>query len=160
MKFRKTGAVLAAVGLAAALTACGSGFSSGSSTQNDKKPLSILIGSSGDAETAAVKSAVADWSKTSGIPATVTVASDLNQQLAQGFSSGKPADVFYLSADSVAGYASNGSLYSYGDKLSNKSDFYPTLVKSFTYDNKLVCAPKDFSTLQLIINTDLWTKAG
>ena len=160
MKFRKAGAVLAAVGLVAALTACGSGFSSGTTTQNNKKPLSILIGSSGDAETAAVKSAVADWSKTSGIKATVTVASDLNQQLAQGFSSGKPADVFYLSTDSLAGYASNGSLYSYGDKLSNKSDFYPSLVKSFTYDNKLVCAPKDFSTLQLIINTDLWTKAG
>jgi multiple sugar transport system substrate-binding protein len=160
MKYRKLGAVLVAAGLAAALTACGSGFSSGGSTQNNKKPLSILIGSSGAAETASVKKAVADWSKTSGVKATVTVASDLNQQLAQGFSSGKPADVFYLSTDSLAGYASNGSLYEYGDKLSNKSDFYPSLVKSFTYDNKLVCAPKDFSTLQLIINTDLWTKAG
>lgn len=160
MKHRKWGAVLVAAGLAAALTACGTGFSSGGSSQNDKKPLNILIGSSGDAETKAVKAAVADWSKTSGVKATVTVASDLNQQLAQGFSSGKPADVFYLSTDALAGYASNGSLYEYGDKLSNKSDFYPSLVKSFTYDNKLVCAPKDFSTLQLIINTDLWTKAG
>jgi multiple sugar transport system substrate-binding protein len=151
---------MAAAGLAVVLTACGSGFSSGGSTQDNTKPLSILIGSSGDAETAAVKSEVAAWSKTSGIKATVTVASDLNQQLAQGFSSGKPADVFYLSTDALAGYAANGSLYSYGDKLSNKSDFYPNLVKSFTYNNKLVCAPKDFSTLQLIINTDLWSKAG
>ncbi|CAN5464326.1 hypothetical protein BH10ACT6_BH10ACT6_08250 [soil metagenome] len=160
MMHRKLGAVLVAAGLAAILTACGSGFNSGSSSQNDKKPLSILIGSSGDAETKAVKAAVADWSKSSGVKATVTVASDLNQQLAQGFSSGKPADVFYLSTDSLAAYASNGSLYEYGDKLSNKSDFYPSLVKSFTYNNKLVCAPKDFSTLQLIVNTDLWAKAG
>ena len=160
MKISKAAAVIVAAGLAVGLTACGSGFSSGGSTQDNTKPLSILIGSSGDAETAAVKSAVADWSKTSGIKATVTVASDLNQQLAQGFSSGKPADVFYLSTDALAGYAANGSLYSYGDKLSNKSDFYPNLVKSFTFDNKLVCAPKDFSTLQLIINTDLWSKAG
>jgi multiple sugar transport system substrate-binding protein len=90
----------------------------------------------------------------------VQAASDLNQQLAQGFSSGKPADVFYLSTDALAGYASNGSLYAYGDKLANKSDFYPSLVKSFTYDGKLQCAPKDFSTLQLIINTDAWSKAG
>lgn len=160
MKISRAVAVIAAAGLAVGLTACGSGFSSGGSAQDNTKPLSIMIGSSGDAETAAVKSAVAAWSKTSGIKATVTVASDLNQQLAQGFSSGKPADVFYLSTDALAGYASNGSLYSYGDKLSNKSDFYPNLVKSFTYDNKLVCAPKDFSTLQLIINTDLWSKAG
>jgi multiple sugar transport system substrate-binding protein len=160
MKHRTLGAVIVAAGLAAALTACGSGFSSGSATQSSTKPITVLIGSSGAAETAAVKSAVAAWSKTSGVTATVTVASDLNQQLAQGFSSGKPADVFYLSTDSLAGYASNGSLYEYGDKLTNKSDFYPSLVKSFTYNNKLVCAPKDFSTLQLIINTDLWAKAG
>ncbi len=160
MKISRAAAVIAAAGLAVGLTACGSGFSSGSTTQDNKKPLSILIGSSGDAETASVKAEVAAWSKTSGIKATVTVASDLNQQLAQGFSSGKPSDVFYLSTDALAGYAANGSLYSYGDKLPNKSDFYPNLVKSFTFDNKLVCAPKDFSTLQLIINTDLWSKAG
>ena len=36
----------------------------------------------------------------------------------------------------------------------------PNLVKTFTYDNKFYCAPKDFSTLALIINTDLWTAAG
>jgi multiple sugar transport system substrate-binding protein len=160
MKISRAVAVIAAAGLAVGLTACGSGFGSGGSKQDNTKPLNILIGSSGDAETAAVKSAVAAWSKSSGVKATVTVASNLNQQLAQGFSSGKPADVFYLSTDALAGYASNGSLYSYGDKLTNKSDFYPNLVKSFTYDNKLVCAPKDFSTLQLIINTDLWSKAG
>jgi multiple sugar transport system substrate-binding protein len=160
MKISRAVAVIAAAGLAVGLTACGSGFGSGGSKQDNTKPLNILIGSSGDAETAAVKSAVAAWSKSSGVKATVTVASNLNQQLAQGFSSGKPADVFYLSTDALAGYASNGSLYFYGDKLTNKSDFYPNLVKSFTYDNKLVCAPKDFSTLQLIINTDLWSKAG
>jgi multiple sugar transport system substrate-binding protein len=33
-------------------------------------------------------------------------------------------------------------------------------VQTYTYDGKLQCAPKDFSTLALVINTDLWTKAG
>jgi multiple sugar transport system substrate-binding protein len=159
MKLARAGAVAVAAVAAVTLAACGSGFNSGSS-QDKSKPLTVLIGSSGDAETAAVKQAAADWSKESGIKVTVQAASDLNQQLAQGFSSGKPADVFYLSTDALAGYASNGSLYAYGDKLDNTSDFYPSLVKSFTYDGKLQCAPKDFSTLQLIINTDAWTKAG
>jgi multiple sugar transport system substrate-binding protein len=159
MKIRRAGAVLVAAVAAVTLAACGSGFNSGGK-QESKKPLTVLIGSSGDAETTAVKQAVADWSKKSGIKATVQAASDLNQQLAQGFSSGKPADVFYLSTDALAGYASNGSIYAYGDKLANKDDFYPSLVKSFTYDGKLQCAPKDFSTLQLIINTDAWSKAG
>jgi len=166
---RRTSRWLAAGALAAsgalALTACGSGFSSGGSADDgaltsSNKALSVLIGSSGDAETAAVKSAVADWSSSSGTKASVSAASDLAQQLAQGFSSGKPADVFYLSTDALAGFASNGSLLAYGDKLSNKDDFYPSLVKSFTYDNKFYCAPKDFSTLALEINTDMWKAAG
>ncbi|MGB4137662.1 MAG: extracellular solute-binding protein, partial [Microbacterium sp.] len=151
-----------------ALTGCGSGFddNAGGSTggsdglTSSDKPLTVLIGSSGDAETNAVDAAVASWSKDSGTKATVTVASDLNQQLSQGFAAGSPADVFYLSSDALAGYASNGSLLAYGDQLKNKDDFYPSLQKSFTYDGKLYCAPKDFSTLQLIINTDMWDAAG
>jgi multiple sugar transport system substrate-binding protein len=51
-------------------------------------------------------------------------------------------------------------LLAYGDQLKAKDDFYPTLVDQFTYDGKLYCAPKDFSTLALIINTDDWSKAG
>jgi multiple sugar transport system substrate-binding protein len=103
---------------------------------------------------------VADWSKTSGTQASVIPATDLNQQLAQGFAAKKPADVFYLSTDALAGYASNGSLLAYGDLLKNKSDFYPSLVSSFTYDGQLYCAPKDFSTLQLVIRDDDWKAAG
>jgi len=160
-----TAGVFAAAG-ALALSACGSGFSeepsdgaSGELTSSDDA-LTVLIGSSGDAETAAVNDAVAAWSSDSGTEASVTVASDLVQQLSQGFSSGQPADVFYLSTDALAGYASNGSLLAYGDQLSNKDDFYPALVSSFTYDGQFYCAPKDFSTLALEINTDLWADAG
>lgn len=170
---RRTSRLLTAGALAAVtalgLTACGSGFSStapagtgGSSAALTKSDdaLRVLIGSSGDAETKAVSSAVADWSKSSGTKASVSAASDLPQQLSQGFASGKPADVFYVSTDQLAGYAKNGSLLAYGDRLSNKSDFFPTLVKSFTVDDTFYCAPKDFSTLGLIINQKMWKQAG
>jgi multiple sugar transport system substrate-binding protein len=160
---------LAAGGLAIAttlaLTGCGQGFSGGPSegsgelTSSDDA-LNILIGSSGDAETKAVQDAVAAWSKESGVKASVVAATDLNQQLSQGFAAGSPPDVFYMSTDALAGFAGNGSLKAYGDLLSNKDDFYPTLVKSFTVDGDFYCAPKDFSTLQLIINEGLWQKAG
>jgi len=122
--------------------------------------LRVLIGSSGDAETDAVNTAVAAWSQQSGTDATVTVASDLAQELSQGFASGDPADVFYVSADAFQGYAANGSLLAYGDQLDAADDFYPSLVDQFTYDDQLYCAPKDFSTLALIINTDDWAAAG
>src|SRR5699024_11419070 len=52
--------------------------------------LEILIGSSGEAETAAVEDAVAAWSADSGIDASVSVANDLPQQLSQGFAAGTP----------------------------------------------------------------------
>ncbi|MFJ3035253.1 extracellular solute-binding protein [Curtobacterium pusillum] len=170
---RRTARMLTAgaMALTAALTlsACGSGFSgsgsgdatggAGKLTSSDED-LTVLIGSSGDAETAAVKSAAAAWSKSSGTGVSVQPANNLDQQLAQGFASGKPADVFYVSTSALTGYASNGSLLAYGDDLSNKGDFYPTLTKSFTVDDQLYCAPKDFSTLALFINTKDWKAAG
>ncbi|SDS34049.1 carbohydrate ABC transporter substrate-binding protein, CUT1 family [Nocardioides scoriae] len=147
------------------LTACGggSGFEdsgSGSGSGGGDGKLSILIGSSGDAETAAVKKAVADWSEQSGTDAEVTVASDLNQQLSQGFASNNPPDVFYMSTDQLGGYVDNGSLYAYGDDLPNADEFYPNLRQAFTVDDQFYCAPKDFSTLALWINDAKWKQAG
>lgn len=122
--------------------------------------LRVVIGSSGDAETDAVNAAVNAWSEDSGIPVTVTPASDLVQQLSQGFASGDPADVFYVSLDQFQGWAANGSLLPYAGDLSNVDDFYPSLVNSFTFEDEFYCAPKDFSTLALIINTDAWAAAN
>jgi multiple sugar transport system substrate-binding protein len=160
--------VTAAVAILASfsLAACGGGFSSSSSApasesaSKNSNPVTVLIGSSGDAETASVKAAVAAWSSKSGVPAEVKVASDLVQQATQGFAGGKPDDVLYVSTDQLAGWAKNGSLEAYGDQLANKSDFYPGLVSAFTYDDKFYCAPKDFSTLALVINTAMWKEAG
>ncbi|WP_407343798.1 extracellular solute-binding protein [Pengzhenrongella phosphoraccumulans] len=148
-----------------ALTACGgSNFdakpAASGTAAGPGSDLSILIGSSGAAETDAVNAAVAAWSKDSGTKATVSAASDLVQQLSQGFAGGKPADVFYLDTGTFAGYAANGSLLPYAGDLANADDFYPTLKDSFTFDGTFTCAPKDFSTLALIINTAAWTAAG
>ncbi|MEU4713185.1 extracellular solute-binding protein [Micromonospora purpureochromogenes] len=143
--------------------ACGSGFDdddSGTAQSSGPANLQILIGSSGDAETRAVQDAAAKWASSSGNQATVTPAQDLTQQLGQALAGGTPPDVFYVDAARFADYASVGALEPYGDKISNKDDFYESLRTTFTYDGKLYCAPKDFSTLALQINTDLWTKAG
>lgn len=161
-----TGALLVTGALA--LTACGSGFDDAgggaggddSELTSSEDALTILIGSSGDAETDAVTEAVAAWSEESGIDADVQVANDLPQQLSQGFAAGSPPDLFYLATEALAGYAGNGSLKAYGDLLSNKDDFFPSLVQNFTFEDEFYCAPKDFSTLQLVINTGLWEAAG
>lgn len=121
--------------------------------------LTVLIGSSGDAETNAVNAAVADWSAATGIEAEVVVASDLSQQLSQGFASGEPPDLFYLGNDQVASFAEAGNLAPLDD-LSNVGDFYESLRDAYTIDGTLYAAPKDFSTLALIINSGAWADAG
>ena len=46
-----------------------------------------------------------------------------------------------------------GSLQPYGDELGNADDFYESLRDNFTIDDTFYCAPKDFSTLALVMNT-------
>ncbi|MBW9111484.1 sugar ABC transporter substrate-binding protein [Microbacterium ureisolvens] len=151
------------------LAGCGSGFddtegtgggaADGELTSSDEG-LTILFGSSGDAETDAVTEAAEAWSEESGIDVEVKVATDQAQELSQGFAGGDPPDLFYLAPEFLAGYADNGSLVAYGDLLENKDDFYPSLIENFTYNDQFYCAPKDFSTLALVINKGLWDAAG
>jgi multiple sugar transport system substrate-binding protein len=156
MKYRKWGAALLAAGVVAGLGAC----ASGGGDSSGGKDLSILIGTSGDAETAAVQAAADAWAADNDAKVEVVVASDLTQQLSQGFAGGDAPDLFYMSWDQFATYASNGYLDPYAADLPNAGDFYPALSDTFTYDGTFTCAPKDFSTLGLIINTDLWAAAG
>ncbi|MET0859478.1 MAG: extracellular solute-binding protein, partial [Microbacterium sp.] len=168
---RKTRAIAGAGALAVAgaliLSGCGGssfdepadGGGDGELTSSDEA-ITLLIGTSGDAETDAVTEAVAAWSEESGIEAEVKVATDLPQELSQGFAAGDPPDLFYLAPEALAGYAGNGSLQPYGDLLENKDDFYPSLVENFTFEDEFYCAPKDFSTLGLVINKGLWDAAG
>jgi multiple sugar transport system substrate-binding protein len=146
------------------LGACGGGggFDAKKTTQPSKSgpvKLQLMIGSSGDAETNAVKAATAAWGKKTGNTVTVIVASDLGQQLGQAFAGGSPPDLFYTDASRIGDFAKAGNLLAYGDQVKDEN-FLPSLVQAFTYDGKFYCAPKDYSTLALVINKDLWAKAG
>src|SRR3954464_2257272 len=141
---------------ALALTA---GTALGSRQSAKATTVTALIGSSGPAETFAVNNAAKAFTKQSGIQVNVIVASDLGQQLAQGFASGNPADIFYLGNDQVATYAKAGDLAPL-DSLKNAKSFYPSLRSAYTYNGHLYAAPKDFSTLALVLNTASWKEAG
>lgn len=157
---------VAAIGacLLLAATACGSGggFSSpsASSAGNATGPLTVMIGSSGPAETAAVTAATQAFTKQTGIKVTVVAAQNLNQQVAQGYAANQPPDVFYLDPGDFQNYAKKGALDAYASQVPDPGDFYPALQSTFTYDGKFYCVPKDWSTLGLAINTADWTQAG
>jgi multiple sugar transport system substrate-binding protein len=145
------------VALCAVAVAAGTAL--GAPAKSQETTLTALIGSSGPAETNAVNVATAAWAKKTGNKVNVIVASDLGQQLAQGFASGNPPDIFYLGNDQVATYAKAGSLAPL-DGLKNIKAFYPSLRAAYTSGGHLYAAPKDFSTLGLVINTASWKNAG
>jgi multiple sugar transport system substrate-binding protein len=153
---RSRAALLLAMVAALAVTAS---TALGSSQSGKANTLTALIGSSGPAETYAVNNAAKAFTKRTGIPVNVVVASDLGQQLAQGFASGNPPDIFYLGNDQVATYAKAGDLAPL-DNLKNVKSFYPSLRAAYTYKGHLYAAPKDFSTLALVVNTASWKGAG
>jgi multiple sugar transport system substrate-binding protein len=160
-------AAVVAAGLAAFTTACssGNGFSSSSAnTAATAKPtkttLTLMFGSSGPAETAAVEAAAKAFTKQSGIPVQVIPASNLTQQVAQGFAGGQPPDLFYLDPLTFQSYAKDGVLDPYPASLANVNGFASALQQAFTYNGTFVCEPKDASTLALYINTTDWQQAG
>lgn len=141
-------------------TADGTGTGDGATGDSAGGDIQVMIGSSGDAETNAVQTALDDWAAESGENVELIVASDLAQQLSQGFAGGNPPDLFYMSPDQMNTFAANGSIVAYADELTNTDDFYAPLVDAFSVDGQFYCAPKDFSTLALVINTGLWEAAG
>src|SRR5262249_57192280 len=121
--------MVAALGLTA-------GGAFGSRQSGKATTITALIGSPGPAETFAVNNAAKAFTKQTGIPVNVIVASDLGQQLAQGFASGNPPDIFYLGNDQVATYAQAGDLAPL-DNLKNVKSFYPSLRAAYTYKGHL-----------------------
>ena len=160
MRKKAWGTAALSIGLVATLGGCASGGASpeGESVAGEK--LTILIGSSGDAETSAVQAAADAWGTENDTEVEVIAASDLNQQLAQGFAGGDEPDLFYMGWDQFQTFAGKGFLEPYAADLPNAGDFYPELVDTFSSEDVFTCAPKDFSTLGLIVNTDAWAAAG
>ena len=166
MKIPKSAVTAAfAAGLLTLAAACGgsggtAAAGSGGLGKPGKTPLTLMFGSSGPAETKAVQAAATAFTKRSGIKVTVVAASNLVQQLAQGFAGGQPPDVFYLDPGSFQNYAKQGALEAYPADLPNAGGFYPALRAAFTYKGTFTCEPKDASTLALYINTKDWQQAG
>lgn len=122
--------------------------------------LNLMFGSSGPAETKAVDQAAKAWGAATHNKVIVTNASNFTQQLDEAFAGGTPPDVFYLGSQQLETFAKQGELLPYASLVAPASDFYPALVKAYTYNHTWYCVPKDFSNLALEINTTLWAKAG
>jgi multiple sugar transport system substrate-binding protein len=76
------------------------------------------------------------------------------------FASGDAPNVFYVDSSRLPDWAEAGVLAEGGDEIVDQDDIYPSLLEVFTYKGTLYCAPKDFSTMALQYNKDLFDAAG
>ncbi|ABF45053.1 carbohydrate ABC transporter substrate-binding protein, CUT1 family [Deinococcus geothermalis DSM 11300] len=84
---------------------------------------------------------------------------DYNQQLTTLLASGTAGDVFYVPAETLDGYVKTGKLLPLGGLVST-TPYIKTLNTAFTRNGRQYAIPKDFNTLILVYNKDLFDEAG
>ncbi|MCL5036269.1 MAG: sugar ABC transporter substrate-binding protein [Chloroflexi bacterium] len=93
-------------------------------------------------------------------------ATDYQTKLNTMLAGGTPPDVFYVNANDLLYYAEKGvllGLNTYIEKDRKEfdiGDFYPQLIKVFSYNGDVYGIPKGFTTAVLYYNKDMFDAAG
>ena len=92
------------------------------------------------------------------------IAQDYETVLKTNLAAGTEADVFYADIFWIDSLMKTGKLLALDDLMAKsgtkKEDFVPALINAFTYQGKTYGIPKDFNTLGLVYNKDLFKAAG
>lgn len=94
------------------------------------------------------------------INVTLSLVPDYDTKLQTALAGGEPPDVFYVDSFRLPDLVAAGALEPAEGNLTDPDDFYPALKDAFTIDGTFYCPPKDFSTLALQYNSDLFDAAG
>jgi multiple sugar transport system substrate-binding protein len=87
------------------------------------------------------------------------IETDYNVNLLNALSAGTAADVFYIPAETAPGIIASGRVLPL-DGLIDPSPFIPSLIETFTFNGQLYGIAKDFNTLAIHYNKDLFDEAG
>lgn len=87
------------------------------------------------------------------------IETDYNQVLTNALSAGTAADVFYIPGETAPGIIATGKVLAIND-LVDTSAFIPSLMDVYTVDGNVYGIPKDFNTLAIFYNEDLFDEAG
>jgi multiple sugar transport system substrate-binding protein len=92
------------------------------------------------------------------------ITGDYKQALLTAIASGTEPDVFYMDIFWWQELAKNEVLLPLDDLMAGtgtkKEDFIPALLDAFTFDGKIYGIPKDFNSLGLFYNKDMFAAAG
>jgi multiple sugar transport system substrate-binding protein len=122
----------------------------------------VLMGwSSSPSENERLQKIVDDWNAANpDIQVTLNQVPDYDTTLQKSLAGGEPPDVFYVDSFRFLDLVRADALMPIGEQLTDIDDFYPALRDAFTANGQFYCPPKDFSTLALQINTEMFEAAG
>ncbi|NLG08304.1 MAG: extracellular solute-binding protein [Deinococcales bacterium] len=87
------------------------------------------------------------------------IETDYNTILVNALSAGTAGDVFYVPGEVAPGFIATGKLLPLDDRV-DTSAFLPNLNDVFTQDGQVYGIAKDFNTLAVFYNADLFDEAG
>ncbi|HXF85458.1 MAG TPA: ABC transporter substrate-binding protein [Anaerolineales bacterium] len=92
------------------------------------------------------------------------ITGDYRQALLTSIAAGTEPDIFYMDIFWWQELAKNEVILPLDDLMANsgvtREEFIPSLMDAFTFDGKTYGIPKDFNTLGMFYNVDLFDKAG
>ncbi|MFN8447088.1 MAG: ABC transporter substrate-binding protein [Anaerolineae bacterium] len=134
---------------------------SGVVAAQDAVTIRLAGWSSSEAEDKALTDAVQQFMDANpGINVEINLSPSYNETMQTAFASGDYPEVFYIDSSKLPDWVEAGVVAPAGDNIEQPDDIYPSLLEVFTYDGTLYCPPKDFSTMTLQYNKDLFDAAG
>jgi multiple sugar transport system substrate-binding protein len=130
-------------------------------TDGDVVQLQLMGWASSDAENVRLQEMIDNFNAAnSDVQANLLLVPDYDTKLQTSLAGGAPPDVFYIDSFKLPDFVAANAIAPTGDQLEDSDDFYPNLRDAFTLDGQLYCPPKDFSTLALQYNEDMFDAAG
>jgi multiple sugar transport system substrate-binding protein len=126
-------------------------------------PVQITLGawSSSELENAALEDMIAAFEEANpDVDVELVISPEYDTFMQTGFASGDYPNVFYVDSNKLQDWASAGVLEPLGDRVEASEGIYESLRNAFTFEDQFYCPPKDFSTLGLVYNTDMFEAAG
>ncbi|MDI3517938.1 MULTISPECIES: ABC transporter substrate-binding protein [Caldanaerobacter] len=156
--------------LATVLAGCSPSKTSESKTETQEtvKPVTIKLGmwSSSPAEMKIVEDQIAKFKeKYPNINVQIeTIVGDYMQQLQTQLAANTAPDIFYLDSMPAPQLMSSGVLEPLDEYIKkynvDVNDFEPALLSAFQWEGKTYGLPKDYNTLALFYNKDMFKEAG
>lgn len=153
---------ISALGAMAFIPSVASGATKSKAVNLKGQKLSIYGWASSPEEDAALTGILNAWNKKTGAKAKFLPQKEYDTAIQAALASGSGPDVFYVDSFKMPDLLKAGALAPVpGGALTNPNDIYPSLRDVFTSpEGKLICPPKDFSTLALAYDADFLKAKG